>query len=312
MGGSDVNNSIMRLFFAVWALIVMLALPCEAARIEWDDSSYYLVLDEIRGNFFGDGTEVKIDLLVPLYRMWSMEELWAGVPDEDNIYTWPPKVGRNGEIKDSDLKRFVVGRGYCELRVTAPEPFGTQFCMSYRTSMSAIRYGVGVPNLSSCDVDGDGIPEIFFWRNLLVPGGGDINIASLKGGRLWEFFGNRTNKDGTDNATRKPLPSLKIATELFPDFKVLITASAPGGLNDFVTFDLNLDTEAKNEYIASEKFTNEGEPKQGAYFKLLAPDVFPWAGVGDIDSDGRDEVYCYIKIDRDHLANIAYKWNGME
>ena len=234
------------------------------------------IIAEATGNFFGDGGDVKVELL--------------GNPMENGA---------------SDI---YMGYG---IRVTANNP-PVRF---YGKEMPTV--GSSYYDFKLCDIDGDGIPEIFFCYDIGASAGiENAVIISLQGGKYKELF-NIEKAGWKEEGDNPPLPVLE--TKLYPGFFIRFAARSKGYSKQdaflaSLLLDLNRDPEHKEIFYDGFIYARDGSLIEGVHYEPYFDPGFRYSGVADIDGDGRDEVYGAIPVkgvsNADNIAyiNIAYKW----
>jgi hypothetical protein len=254
-----------------------------------------IALGRLNGNFFGDSQIVELALI--------------GTSPKGVI-----KIEKGGVV-DTDWKGLGFEKYF--LRVTSPDPLETRYY-----DLHTVTAGSFARALKSCDVDGDGIPEIFFHCDVGGTSDGEyVFVASLKGGRVQKLFdGLKSTRPAQRINTRAPRPSLHLL-KLLPGFKISLTATAEndaGYAERAATAILDLSFASDMSY----HFTPDGVPLREMadmelemVLDLALGECIRFPGAADIDGDGRDEIYGAIVVNGPSKAvdmafvNIAYKWN---
>ena len=234
------------------------------------------ILAEETGNFFGDGRDVRVELL--------------------------------GNRINDGTNDVYMGYG---VRVTVN---GSPSAL-YEEELPAVlssRY-----DFKLCDIDGDEIPEIFIRYDTGTSAGVEnVVIISLMDGKYRELFNiEKAGYEGEYN--NPPLPFLE--TKLYPGFFIRFVArnkefSRSDAFLASLLLDLRRDPERKELFYDDFIYAIDGELKEGVYYEPYIDAGFRYAGVADIDGDGRDEVFGAIPVNgvsnADDIAyiNIAYKW----
>jgi hypothetical protein len=234
-----------------------------------------VVLGVASGDFFGDARFVKFELM------------------------GRPILMNDDPFEREDDNRFVCMEYF--FRATAP---GSPVELNY--DIDAQTVGSTIHAFKPCDIDGDGIPEIFFRYHFGGATGGEtVVVASLKGGVYRELL-------NVDVDFEYPV----LQSELMPGFKVALAVSGEDGAI-FGEYSAAALIGLRQDPFAQHYFAPNGYPIQSENDSFV-PDLdlglrFPDAS--DIDNDGRDEIYGAILVNGSSNAheiayvNIAYKWN---
>ena len=303
-------------FIALFVLISIFAAAANFASAAAPESRVYdeeegvVILAEATGNFFGDGRDVKVEMVghpFSLFKFTAEKQedvceiddsgnFVCGIYDDTYIY-----MDSDGKIEDGALIEYIA----YHLRFTIRDTGETQ-CGFTIDGMFASRYY----DFKLCDIDGDGVSEIYFRYNTGTSAVIDnVVIASLKDGKYRELL-NVEGRFDEEEYIRAPFPYIE--GEPKPDFLIEFTAGV-GERNASLLLDFKNNFRGK-EYYEGWFFTTDGDLIEGANYE---PDIdygFRHSGVADIDGDGRDEVYGAIPVNGTSNAddivyiNVAYKW----
>jgi ankyrin repeat protein len=298
-------------------------------RLEYSaqHKEYFLVFGETTGDFFGDGGEVKIEFMGDpiMESVWSeTKEKRDGVdPYGDEKEDEEPGQYTEGVVYSAECVRYF-------LRVTAPGDAGEK----YYDLTRYIPDGSDKEDFKLCDIDGDGISELFLFfgtGNSSVVGG--ITAVSFKGGEFRQLLDSEgysylyTTEEGYW-ASLMGYPFLRIGAERVPgdDLRGFsypeINAEPRPGFNVYVCAKFsNGGGEYKAETVIDYRdgsysdnvFSSEGDPIDTEY-EPWVDWGFRYAGVADTDGDERDEIYGAMPVNgtcnADDIAfvNVLYKW----
>ena len=313
------------IFIAMLTLIYAFLSPVNIADAAFfepsgnNDGYGVVILAEATGDFFGDGRDVKVEMLgnpLSLHEFIEGERTQrVGEADEfsDDILYY---VYMDGNRKIEDGARIIFMQYY--LRVTNRESGETQY------SPRMLTVGSSYYDFKICDIDGDKIPEVFYSVSTGGSGGGNyVAIVSLKGGQYGEIFSlglvsfreedyeieyddtefDDTEYDETEYDGNSSLPTLE--AKLLPGFLIQFTAQEDG-LSSSWLLDIKNSPDGHDHY-ADEFFTPDGNPREDAHYEPYVDDGFSYEGVADIDGDGRDEIYGAFQINGNYNAdNVAY------
>jgi ankyrin repeat protein len=297
-------------------------------RLEYSaqHKEYFLVFGETSGDFFGDGGEVKIEFMGDpiMESVWSeTKEKRDGVdPYGDEKEDEEPGQYTEGVVYSAECVRYF-------LRVTAPGDTGEKYYDLTRD----IPDGCDKEDFKLCDVDGDGVSEVFLFFGIDTSSvAGGITAVSFKRGEFRKLLDSEGysyiyTEEGYQ-ASLMGYPFLRTGAERVPTDALRgfsypeIDAEPRHGFNVYVCAKFsNGGGEYKAETVidyrdgsyADSVFSPEGDP----IYREYEPWVdwgFRYAGVADTDGDGRDEIYGAMPVNgtcnADDIAfvNVLYKW----